>query len=182
VTATSVKPLDEKRRLVVAPGEEVKLAFSVRRENGFAAEVKLKQQGLPDPWGSPEVVFAPDATQVEWVVKIPAEKSEGIYLFFFRGDLGVPFQPNPASIGFLTQSKEKLTQKQMQAQQEKDAATAASNQEQIAAADKKLAEINTRIMQTDKQLEEANKANAVQNKDIAIWSNSFVLEVKAPTP
>jgi hypothetical protein len=70
----------------------------------------------------------------------------------------------------------------MQAQQEKDAATAASNQEQIAAADKKLAEINTRIMQTDKQLEEANKANAVQNKDIAIWSNSFVLEVKAPTP
>lgn len=182
VTAVSVKPLDEKRRLVAAPGEEVKLSFSVRRENGFAAEVKLKQQGLPDPWGAPEVVFAPDATQVEWVVKIPAEKSAGIYPFFFRGDLGIPFQPNPSSIGFLTQSKEKLTQKQMQAQQEKDAATAAGNQEQIAAADKKIAEINTRIMQTDKQLEEANKANAVQNKDIAIWSNSFVLEVKAPTP
>ena len=73
-------------------------------------------------------------------------------------------------------------QKQQQAQQEKDAATAAANQEQLAAADAKLNEINNRIMQNDKQLEEANKANAVQNKDVAVWSNSFVLEVKAPTP
>jgi hypothetical protein len=115
-------------------------------------------------------------------VKIPAENAVGIYPFFFRGDVGIPFQPNPESLAFLTQTKEKLVQKQMQAQQEKDAAAAASNPDQVAAADAKLADLNNRIMQTDKQLEEANKANAVQNKDIAIWSNSFVLEVKAATP
>jgi hypothetical protein len=182
ITASSVKPLNERQRIVAAPGEELKLTLNLRRDNGFGAEVKLKQQGLPDPWGSPEVTFAPDATQVEWVVKIPAENSVGIYPFFFRGDVGIPFQPNPESLAFLTQTKEKLVQKQMQAQQEKDAAAAASNPEQVAAADAKLADLNNRIMQTDKQLEEANKANAVQNKDIAIWSNSFVLEVKAATP
>lgn len=182
VNANSIKPLDDRRRLVVAPGEEVKLTLTVRRENGFAAEVKLKQQGLPDPWGSPEVTFAPDASQVEWTVKVPAENSVGVYPFVFRGDVGVPFQPNPQSLAFLTKTKEILVQKQMLAQQEKDAATTAANQEQITAADAKLTDINNRIMQTDKQLEEANKANAVQNKDIAIWSNSFVLEVKAPTP
>lgn len=182
VMASSTKPLDERQRIVAAPGEELKLTLNLRRDNGFAAEVKLKQQGLPDPWGSPEVTFAPDATQVEWVVKVPAENSIGIYPFFFRGDVGIPFQPNPASLAFLTQTKEKLVQKQMQAQQEKDAAAAASNPDQVAAADAKLADLNTRIMQTDKQLEEANKANAIQNKDIAIWSNSFVLEVKAATP
>lgn len=182
VTATSVKPLDERQRIVVAPGEEVKLTMAVHRINGFAAEVKLKQQGLPDPWGGPEVTLAPDASQVEWVVKVPAENSVGVYPFFFRGDLGIPFQPNPQSLTFLTQTKEKLTQKQTLAQQEKEAATAANNADQVAAADAKLADINNRIMQTDKQLEEANKANAVQNKDIAVWSNGFVLEVKAPSP
>lgn len=182
VAATSPKPLDERQRIVAAPGEELKLTMSIQRNNGFAAEVKLKQQGLPDPWGSPEVTFAPDATQVEWIVKIPAENSVGVYPFFFRGDVGIPFQPNPQSLTFLTQTKEKLTQKQMQAQQEKDAATTANSAEQIAAAEAKLADINARITQTDKQLEEANKANAVQNKDIAIWSNGFVLEVKAPAP
>lgn len=182
ITASSVKPLNERQRIVAVPGEELKLTLNLRRDNGFGAEVKLKQQGLPDPWGSPEVTFAPDATQVEWVVKIPAENAVGIYPFFFRGDVGIPFQPNPESLAFLTQTKEKLVQKQMQAQQEKDAAAAASNPDQVAAADAKLADLNNRIMQTDKQLEEANKANAVQNKDIAIWSNSFVLEVKAATP
>jgi len=89
---------------------------------------------------------------------------------------------NPQQIPFLTQSKDKLVQKQQMAQQEKDAATAAGNQEQITAADGKLTEINNRITQIDKQIEEANKGNAVQNKDIALWTNSFVLEVKAPTP
>jgi hypothetical protein len=182
VTATSLKPLDERQRIVAAPGEELKLTLSIQRNNGFAAEVKVKQQGLPDPWGSPEVTFAPDATQVEWVVKIPAENSIGTYPFFFRGDVGIPFQPNPQSLTFLSQTKEKLTQRQTQTQQEKEAATTTNSAEQIAAADAKLADINARIMQTDKQLEEANKANAVQNKDIAIWSNGFVLDVKAPSP
>jgi hypothetical protein len=182
LNATSDKPLDERQYIVAAPGEELKLTFNVKRENGFAGEVKLKQQGLPDPWGSPEVTLAPDAAQAQWTVKIPAENSAGVYNVFFRGDLPIPFQPNPHSIIYLNQTKEKLVQKQQQAQQEKDAATAASNQEQLAAADAKLNEINTRIMQNDKQLDEANKANAVQNKDVAVWSNSFVLEVKAPSP
>jgi hypothetical protein len=46
--ANSVKPLDERQRIVAAPGEELKLTLNLRRDNGFAAEVKLKQQGQQD--------------------------------------------------------------------------------------------------------------------------------------
>jgi hypothetical protein len=175
-------PASGNARIVLKPGDELKMTFKAVREGGFAGEVKARQQGLPDPWMSPEIVLAPDASEVTWMVKIPAEKSEGIYNLFFRGDLQIPYQPNPALVARVTAKKEKLVQLQQTTQKEKEEATTAAAQDKIAAADARLAEINMRIAEVDKQLEEANKANAVQNKDVAIWTNSFTLEVKVPTP